>query len=93
MLKPAVPGFAERLSVTTAGMISPASVTADGNTERELTASRRHRAYTFTDYVAGQSVKVTKFADYWGEKPYYDNVELRVVPEAATARACCSRPG
>jgi ABC-type transport system substrate-binding protein len=78
------PGFLSALSVTTAGMISPASVTADGNTNENYQHPVGTGPYTFTDYVAGQSVKVTKFADYWGEKPYYDTVEFRVVPEAAT---------
>ena len=78
------PGFLSALSVTTAGMISPASVTADGNTNENYQHPVGTGPYTFTDYVAGQSVKVTKFADYWGEQPYYENVEFRVVPEAAT---------
>jgi ABC-type transport system substrate-binding protein len=78
------PGFLSALSVTTAGMISPASVAAAGNTNENYQHPVGTGPYTFTDYVAGQSVKVTRFPGYWGEQPHYENVEFRIVPEAAT---------
>jgi ABC-type transport system substrate-binding protein len=78
------PGFISALSVTTAGMISPGSVTADGNTNENYQRPVGTGPYTFGEYTAGESVTVEKFADYWGEEPYYDTVVFRVVPEAAT---------
>lgn len=78
------PGFVSALSVTTAGMISPGSVTADGNTNENYQRPVGTGPYTFGDYTAGESVTVEKFADYWGEEPYYDTVVFRIVPEAAT---------
>ena len=78
------PGFVSALSVTTAGMIAPESVTADGNTNENYQRPVGTGPYTFGDYTAGESLTVEKFADYWGEEPYYDTVVFRIVPEAAT---------
>ncbi|SHN69121.1 peptide/nickel transport system substrate-binding protein [Geodermatophilus obscurus] len=78
------PGFVSALSVTTAGMIAPQSVTADGNTNENYQRPVGTGPYTFGDYTAGESVTVEKFADYWGEEPHYDTVVFRIVPEAAT---------
>ncbi|GAA5137725.1 ABC transporter substrate-binding protein [Pseudonocardia adelaidensis] len=81
--KPA-PIFLNALTITTAGMISPASVQAEGNTYDNYQHPVGTGPYTFTSFTAGQSLTVTKFPGYWGEKPYYDTVEFRIVPEAAT---------
>jgi ABC-type transport system substrate-binding protein len=78
------PGFVSALSVTTAGMISPQSVTAEGNTNENYQRPVGTGPYTFGEYTAGESLTVEKFADYWGEEPYYDTVVFRIVPEAAT---------
>ncbi len=78
------PGFVSALSATVAGMISPTSVEADGNSYQEYTRPVGTGPYTFGEYTAGESVTVEKYADYWGEEPYYDTVVFRVVPEAAT---------
>jgi ABC-type transport system substrate-binding protein len=78
------PSFLSALSVTTAGMISPASVETNGNSNQNYQHPVGTGPYTFTDYTAGQSVTVTRFPEYWGEQPYYGKVEFRVVPEAAT---------
>ena len=34
--------------------------------------------------AAGERIVVTRFEDYWGEKPYYDEVVFHIVPEATT---------
>lgn len=78
------PGFVSALSVTTSGMISPASVEAEGNTYADYQNPVGTGPYTFENYSAGESVEVSKFAEYWGEEPYYDEVVFRIVPEAAT---------
>lgn len=78
------PGFRSALSVTTAGMISPASIDAEGNTNEDYQKPVGTGPFAFEEYTAGENVTVTKFADYWGEKPYYDEVVFRIVPEAAT---------
>ena len=78
------PIFLNALSITTAGMISPASVQAEGNTNENYQHPVGTGPYTFAGYTAGQSVRVTKFPGYRGEQPHYEAVEFRVVPEAAT---------
>ena len=78
------PGFLSALSVTTAGMISPDSITADGNTNVNYQQPVGTGPYVFGEYTAGENFSVTKFADYWGEEPYYETVNFRIVPEAAT---------
>jgi ABC-type transport system substrate-binding protein len=78
------PGFRSALSVTAAGMISPASVEAEGNTYADYQSPVGTGPYQFEEYTAGESVRLTKFADYWGEEPHYDEVVFRIVPEAAT---------
>jgi ABC-type transport system substrate-binding protein len=83
-LKKPSPGFLSALSVTTAAMIAPGSVTTDGNTNDKYQHPVGTGPYTFGNYTAGESVTVEKFADYWGEEPYYDTVNFRIVPEAAT---------
>ncbi|WP_222271829.1 ABC transporter substrate-binding protein [Modestobacter marinus] len=83
LLRPS-PGFLSALSVTTAAMIAPGSVTAEGNTNDNYQNPVGTGPYTFESYTAGESVTVQKYADYWGEEPHYDTVNFRVVPEAAT---------
>jgi ABC-type transport system substrate-binding protein len=78
------PGFLSALSVTTSGMISPQSVTAEGNTNENYQNPVGTGPYTFESYTAGETVTVAKYADYWGEEPHYDTVNFRIVPEAAT---------
>ena len=78
------PGFVRALSVTTAGMISPASISADGNTNVKYQKPVGTGPYVYGKYTAGETFSVTKFADYWGKKPYYQTVNFRIVPEAAT---------
>jgi ABC-type transport system substrate-binding protein len=78
------PIFLNALTITTAGMISPASVQAEGNTNENYQHPVGTGPYTFTSFTAGQSLTVTKFPGYWGEQPHYETVEFRIVPEAAT---------
>lgn len=78
------PGFLSALSVTTAGMISPASVTANGNTNVKYQKPVGTGPYVFGEYIAGENFSVIRYADYWGKKPYYGTVNFRIVPEAAT---------
>lgn len=78
------PGFLSALSVTTAGMISPASITADGNTNVKYQHPVGSGPYVFGKYTAGESFTVTKYDKYWGKQPYYGNVNFRIVPEGAT---------
>lgn len=40
--------------------------------------------FTFTSWTSGQDMVLTKFDDYWGNKPSFDTLTYKVVPEEAT---------
>lgn len=72
------------LSWTSSGMLSPASMDKSGNKRGLVVHPVGTGPYSFESYKKGDRMTVTKFADYWGEKPYYDTVVFRFVPEAAS---------
>ena len=72
------------LTQTTAAMLSPASVEAEGNTYANVTRPVGTGPYTFTSRSLGENVVVERFEDYWGEAPYYDRTVFQIVPEATT---------
>jgi len=81
--RPYVP-FVSALSSGTAGMLSPASAEQHGNTYKNYTHIIGTGPYVFQERKKGEKITVTKYADYWGRKPHYDQVVFRIVPEAAT---------
>lgn len=78
------PALLGALSHTVSGMISPASIDKDGNSYTHYVHPVGTGPYTFKEYVKGSRLSFAKFSEYWGKKPYYDTVDLRIVPEAAT---------
>ncbi len=44
-------------------------------------------AFVFEEWTQGQAVTFSAFEDYWGEGPFVDGVEIRVVPEEASILA------
>jgi peptide/nickel transport system substrate-binding protein len=66
------------------GIISPASVNTNGNTPTEYVYPIGTGPFAFKEQARGERLVVQKFAGYWGEKPYYESIEFRVAPEAAT---------
>jgi len=83
-LKEPAPYLLAGLTATTSAVISPASVTAGGNTMTNYTTPVGTGPYSFKEYVKGSKVTLEKFKDYWGAKPYYDSVVFSIVPEAGT---------
>ncbi|MDB4894211.1 MAG: extracellular solute-binding protein family 5, partial [Firmicutes bacterium] len=83
-LKSPSPTLIAALSWTTSGIISPDSVTKLGNTAVQYQHPVGTGPYVFADYAKGKQIKFTKFADYWGKKPYYDTVVMNIVPDAAS---------
>lgn len=71
-------------SLETAAILSPASVDLEGNSYENVTQPVGTGPYVFKERVKGERIVVTRNENYWGEKPYYDEVVFRVVPEAAT---------
>lgn len=78
------PPFIAALSFEGGAMISPDSVDAEGNSYTEYTRPVGTGPYTYGEYSAGERFTVQRFDDYWGELPYYSDVEFQIVPEAAT---------
>lgn len=83
LTRPFVP-FISALSWTTAAILSPASAEQHGNTYENYTHVVGTGPYVFQERQKGQKIVVRKFENYWGKKPYYDQVVFRIVPEAAT---------
>jgi peptide/nickel transport system substrate-binding protein len=76
--------FIGALSWTTSGLVSPGSVDKEENTYKNYTHIVGTGPYVFKERRKGETITVTKNANYWGKKPYYDTVVFRIVPEAAT---------
>jgi peptide/nickel transport system substrate-binding protein len=72
------------LSWTTSGIISPKSVEQHGNSYRRIVHPVGTGPYEFVGYRKGDRVDFEAFNDYWGQKPTYTSVSIRIVPEAAT---------
>ncbi len=81
--RPYVP-FISALSSGTAGILSPASAEQHGSTYKNYTHIVGTGPYVFQERKKGEKITVTKYANYWGRKPHYDQVVFRIVPEAAT---------
>jgi peptide/nickel transport system substrate-binding protein len=64
--------------------ISPDSVNQFGNTNELYVHPVGTGPYAFKELAKGERLILERYAEYWGEAPYYDTVEFRVAPEAAT---------
>ncbi len=80
---PAAPLLAA-LTLTTASIVSPATIEKSSPGYKKLTQPVGTGPYVFKEYTKGSQVVVAKNPNYWGKKPYYDQVIFRIVPEAAT---------
>jgi ABC-type transport system substrate-binding protein len=78
------PILPDAFSQTIAGMISPDSANKQGNKPDAIVHPVGTGPYQFDSYKRGDRVTVKKYADYWGDKPHYETVNIRIVPEAAT---------
>jgi peptide/nickel transport system substrate-binding protein len=83
LTRPYMP-FIGALSSGTAGMLSPAAVEKHDNTYLNYSHPVGTGPYTFQERKKGEKITVAKYAQYWGQKPHYDEVDFRIVPEAAT---------
>jgi len=83
-LKNPSPPLLQAFSVTTVAILSPASIDKAGPGYKNITQPVGTGPYVFKEYTKGAQVVVTKNPNYWGKKPYYDTVTIRIVPEAAT---------
>ncbi len=72
------------LSTMFTAMISPASVGEHGNTYQEIRWPVGTGPYRFVSYRKETDVRVARNDQYWGEAPYYPQVEFQIVPDPAT---------
>jgi peptide/nickel transport system substrate-binding protein len=78
------PALFDALSTTAAAIVSPASVDKQGNTFKKIEHPIGTGPYRFDSYKKSDRITFQRYADYWGEKPYYETVVFRIVPEAAS---------
>ena len=91
--KPAHHAVVEQLATTAADMVSPTAVKTLGNEKIALApVNAGSGPYVFKEWVHGDHLTVTRNPDYWGRKPYFDQVIFRVVPDAG-ARETMLRAG
>ena len=83
-LKSPSPPMLQAFSLTTSAVLSGASIDKTGPTYKNITQPVGTGPYVFKEYTKGSQLVFTKNPTYWGKKPYYDTVTIRIVPEAAT---------
>ncbi|WP_222431959.1 ABC transporter substrate-binding protein [Leekyejoonella antrihumi] len=86
-LKNADPDLLPNLAATMAEIISPTSATKNGNKPTNIVDPVGTGPYKFVQFQNGQSVTLTRYAGYWGSKPYYKEVVFNIVPEANSREA------
>jgi peptide/nickel transport system substrate-binding protein len=86
-LKQAYPAFPAAMSQPMAGIVSPASVTQDGNTAQKITHPVGTGPFSFVEQVTSDHLTLAANPTYWGGAPKYGKQVWRVVPEATTRLA------
>jgi peptide/nickel transport system substrate-binding protein len=74
--------FVDALTGTQTAIVSPATAEKFATTYNEEPVGTG--PYVFKSRQKGESVTLARNDKYWGKKPFYDTVQIRVVPEAAT---------
>lgn len=65
-------------------MVSPQVFPADGNARRGITAAVGTGQWILTESVKDKYYVFTRNEDYWGEKPKYKKIIVKVIPNADT---------
>ncbi|NLT40521.1 MAG: ABC transporter substrate-binding protein [Clostridiales bacterium] len=67
------------------GMVVEAAVTNSGDiTVQDQKPDAGTGPYKLVEWVAGSTIKFARNEKYWGEKPYYDFVEIRIITDASS---------
>jgi peptide/nickel transport system substrate-binding protein len=74
--------FLQKLAATELGIVSPAHAHAYPDSFNEEPVGTG--PYRFKERRKGESVVLERFDRYWGRKPYYPQLQFRIVPEVAT---------
>lgn len=81
------PNLLYNLGITTSAIVSPDSVTKDGNTFANITTPVGTGPYKFVKFQKGTQLTYKRYDNYWGKKPYYSGVEFQIIPEANSREA------
>ncbi|MBI3965744.1 MAG: ABC transporter substrate-binding protein [Chloroflexi bacterium] len=81
-LKTAFPPFIAAMTASQYGIVSPEVAKGNPTSYREEPIGTG--PYQFKSRAKGSEVILVRNESYWGRKPYYQTVQFRVVPEAAT---------
>ena len=78
------PYFLYTLSNVPLGMVVQASVEANGGIEAQaLNPVAGTGPYKFVEWSDGSYVKLERNENYWGDTPYFKNVEIRIIGDAS----------
>jgi peptide/nickel transport system substrate-binding protein len=84
-LKQPSPTLLGRIAAGSAHILSPTAVKKIGNDKIPLgPVDAGTGPYRFKEWVHGDHITLVKNPNYWGRKPYFDEVTFRVVPNAGT---------
>lgn len=81
------PDLPRELSMPIAGILSPESVTAEGNTYENVTHPVGTGPYIFDNFKPGTSIEFTRNDNYWNGAPYYKTAEFLIIPEGNAREA------
>jgi peptide/nickel transport system substrate-binding protein len=84
-LKQPSPTLLERMAAGAGEILSPAAVKKIGNDKIPLgPVDAGSGPYRFKEWVHGDHITLAKNPAYWGPKPFFDEVVVRIVPNAGT---------
>lgn len=84
-LKQPSPTLLARMATTTGEILSPTAVKKLGNDKIPLSPLDAGTGpYIFKEWVHGDHITLVRNPNYWGRKPYFDEVIFRIVPNAGT---------
>jgi peptide/nickel transport system substrate-binding protein len=87
-LKSAFAPFVAALTQTNAAILSPASLTQQGNTAAQVKVPVGTGPYVMKERVNGDHITLTANKDYWGsQKPNYDTQNIKIVPDDPSREA------
>lgn len=80
--------FVAALTQTNAAILSPASLTTNGNTPAQVKQPVGTGPYVFKERVNGDHITMSANKDYWGsQKPNYDSQVIKIVPDDPSREA------
>jgi ABC-type transport system substrate-binding protein len=80
------PALVANLWAAVGWIVSPTAAQAMGQDKAKVTPIGTG-PYKFVSYTPDVSIKYTRFDDYWGGKPYLDNLEFVLIADPVTALA------